>query len=352
MAEGPDSTPDAVPPEPTKEKSKRKSWLRRVVVGVIVLAVVGAAAAGGLAFGLQRLIEQPGPLTAETTVVVPRGTPVVGIATLLQDAGAVRHSGVFALAARWQGRERPMQAGEYLIPAAASVADVITILQSGAQVVRRLTVPEGLTGGEVMAIVAAAEALTGDVPPVGEGTVLPETYHYVHGESRDDVVARMARALDEALADLWLERADDLPLNDPEEALVLASIVERETSLDGERAEVAAVFINRLRRGMRLQSDPTVAYGLTENGAPLGRSLTRRDLRVEHPYNTYVIDRLPPGPIANPGRASIAAVLNPADSDALFFVADGTGGHAFAKTLEEHNRNVAKWRRFLRENGG
>lgn len=357
MSEGPESPPGAAPPEPasaepTSEKPKRKSWARRLLVGLVVLAVVAAAAGAGLFVGLQRLIDQAGPLTAETTIVVPRGTPVVGIATLLQEEGIVRHAGVFALAVRLQGNARPLQAGEYSIPAAVSVTDVMAILQGGDQVTRRLTVPEGLTSREVMVIVGEAEALTGEVPEVAEGAVLPETYHYVHGESRAEVVARMARARDEALADLWLERADDLPLNEPEEALVLASIVERETSLDTERAEVAAVFINRLRRGMRLQSDPTVAYGLVPDGGPLERSLTRRDLRVEHPYNTYVIDGLPPGPIANPGRASIEAVLNPAETDALFFVADGTGGHAFARTLEEHNRNVAKWRRFLREQNG
>lgn len=347
-----DADPGAAPEKADAGRPRGARWGRRLAILLLILAVAGVAGAAGLAVGVQRLVSQDGPLAADAVIIVPRGTPVVGIARLLHDNGAVRHAGLFAVAARWYGRERPLRAGEYMIEAGSSVVDIIGVLQGGEQVARLLTIPEGLTSQEVRALVAAAEALEGEVPEIGEGTILPETYHYVRGESRAEVISRMAAAQETALADLWDNRAPDLPVASMEEALTLASIVERETSLDEERALVAAVFINRLRRGMRLQSDPTVAYGLTPDGAPLARALTRQDLRTEHQYNTYVIDGLPPGPIANPGRASIAAVLNPAETDALFFVADGSGGHAFARTLDEHNRNVARWRRLVRERDG
>ena len=211
--------------------------------------------------------------------------------------------------------------------------------------------PEGLTVAEVLALVGGAEGLAGEADgALAEGALLPETYNYSWGDDRGDLVDRMAAAMDAALAELWEGRADELPFDTPEEALVLASIVEKETGIAGERARVAAVFVNRLRRGMRLQSDPTVVYALTEGSGALGRQLIRDDLAVQHPYNTYVHAGLPPGPIANPGRASIAAALDPAVSGDLYFVADGSGGHAFAPTLAQHNRNVARWRRLRRNN--
>ena len=195
-------------------------------------------------------------------------------------------------------------------------------------------------------LVDAADGLSPRrTPPPAEGRVLPETYSYRLGNSRDAVVERMTAAMRDLLAELWAGRAADLPFDRPMEAVILASIVEKETSRSAERARIAGVFINRLRKGMRLQSDPTVVYGLTDGRGPLGRSLTRRDLETDHPYNTYKIKGLPPEPICNPGRASLEAVLHPMVTDALYFVADGTGGHVFAKTLAEHNRNVARWRR-------
>jgi UPF0755 protein len=231
-----------------------------------------------------------------------------------------------------------------------SPREVVAILQSGETIVRRLTVPEGLTSARVLELVDGAEGLQGHVGRMPEeGRLLPETYHFSYGDDRADLVARMEEAMEIALARLWLERSDDLPFATPEDALTLASIVERETAVERERRRVAAVFINRLRRGMRLQSDPTVVYALTEGEGVLGRRLVRDDLRIDHPYNTYVNTGLPPGPIANPGRASIAAVLNPAETRELYFVADGSGGHAFATTLDEHNRNVARWRRLRRQ---
>ncbi len=199
-------------------------------------------------------------------------------------------------------------------------------------------------------MVAAAEGLSGETGPVPpEGSLLPETYHYSWNDDRAALVERMQTGMEVVLAELWPERAEGLPINTPEEAVILASIVEKETGVAEERPLVASVFVNRLKRGMRLQSDPTVVYGLTNGQRPLGRTLTFRDLDRPSPYNTYTNGGLPPGPIANPGRAALEAVLHPAESRYLYFVADGTGGHAFAKTLVEHNRNVAKWRKIQRQ---
>ncbi len=213
------------------------------------------------------------------------------------------------------------------------------------------TLAEGLTSHEIVALVEQAEALEGAVEAVpSEGSLLPETYHYARGDRRGDLVVRMSRARDELLRVLWPGRAPNLPVATPEHAVVLASIVEKETGVAGERPLVASVFVNRLQKGMRLQSDPTVVYGLTGGTGPLGRALTRKDLQAPSPNNTYLNRGLPPGPIANPGRAALEAVLNPAQTAFLYFVADGSGGHAFAKTLAEHNRNVAKWRKFQKQN--
>ena len=210
---------------------------------------------------------------------------------------------------------------------------------------RRLTVAEGLTVAEVFRLLAETEGLTGELPePPPEGSLLPETYFYALGDDREEIVRRMRRGMRELLDELWSSRPEDLVLEDRGDLVTLASIVDKETGLADERSTVAAVFLNRLRLGMRLQSDPTVIYGLTEGNGPLDRPLTRRDWRHDSPYNTYQIDGLPPGPIGNPGRAALEAVLQPDDVDYLYFVADGTGGHAFGRTLEEHNRNVAKWR--------
>ncbi len=344
-------TPGKPPSDPATAGSwKASRGLRRslVVLGLSVALVAGLGAAG--LFYVVSLTDRPGPLTAETSVVVARGTPVNAIATQLKDAGVIENAGLFALTVRLFGESQPLRAGEFAFPAGVSVRGSMEVLQSGQPVLRRLTIPEGLTTGQVLALVSATEGLAGPVSePEGEGRLLPETYYFSLDDSRAEIVDRMQQSLREVLAELWLQRAPDLPFTTPEEALVLASIVEKETGLDDERPLIAAVFINRLRRGMRLQSDPTVAFGLAPPGRPLERALTRADLRADHPYNTYQIDGLPPEPIANAGRASIEAVLNPAESDNLFFVADGSGGHAFAVTLQEHNRNVAKWRRVQRQ---
>lgn len=291
---------------------------------------------------------RPGPLAAETNVVIPRGSGMETIAHRLFEAGVIADPRILALGAKVTGQARRLKAGEFAFPAAVSPQGALDILESGVTVVRRVTVAEGLSSLEVVAVVNAAEGLEGEIEDVPlEGTLLPETYHYAYGDDRADIVARMRAEMDETVRTLWESRAPDLPIASPQEAVILASIVEKETGVADERPLVASVFVNRLNRGMRLQSDPTVAYGIA-GGEGLDRPLTRADLKGETPYNTYVIPGLPPGPIANPGTAAIAAVLQPAETKYLYFVADGTGGHAFSETLAGHNRNVRAWRRHQR----
>ncbi|MBB4265305.1 endolytic transglycosylase MltG [Roseospira visakhapatnamensis] len=319
----------------------------------LLLVLVGVAVVAGYA-GYRYVLEEfasPGPLAQPVTVVVPVGTGLPAIARRLADAGVVDEPLIFEVGVRLADQARALKAGEYQFPASVSPREAMDMLAEGAVVARKVTVAEGLTTRRVLDLVRRTSGLSGDLSLTpGEGEVLPETYHFALGDSRDAVVQRMMDAMDETLATLWPARADGLPIRTPRQAVILASIVERETGRPEERAHVAGVFINRLRKGMRLQSDPTVIYGLDPSGS-LGRGLTRRDLRTETPYNTYVIAGLPPGPICNPGRDALAAVLNPLKTKDLYFVADGTGGHAFAATLAEHNRNVARWRRFQREQG-
>jgi UPF0755 protein len=326
-----------------------RSWLIGLGLTLICL-VLAAFAVWHLA--VERF-EGPGPLAAERIVIVPRGAGVERIAQTLADSGVIEDVILFQLGVRVLEAGRRLKAGEYRFPAAVSMHGAVAILEQGQTVVHSLTVPEGLTSAQTVALVAAAEALSGDVGPVpGEGALLPETYHFKRDDERAALLRRMAEAMDDTLAALWAARAKDLPFKTPDEALVLASMIERETGVADERPLVASVFVNRLRRGMRLQSDPTVVYGITGGQAPLGRSLTRQDLQAPTAYNTYTIVGLPPGPIANPGRAALEAALRPTESPYLYFVADGTGGHAFATTLQEHNRNVAKWRKVQQQSGG
>ncbi len=325
--------------------------MARLVLRLFLLLLVGAAVATlGAWLYLQHRLEAPGPLAASKVVVIPKGTGSAGIGALLERQGVIDDDLLFKLALRLGDDRRPLRAGEYEFQAGTTVMSALEQMRSGRTVIRRLTVPEGLTVAEVLKLVREVEALDGEITlRPAEGTLLPETYHYSLGDSRDALVQRMRQAMTEALDAAWAKRQDGLPLASKEEALILASIVEKETGVAAERTRVAAVFVNRLRIGMKLDSDPTIIYGITRGSGPLDRTLTRTDVQTPTAYNTYTIPGLPPGPIANPGRATIEATLNPMKSKELFFVADGTGGHAFAETLEQHNRNVANWRRLQRE---
>jgi UPF0755 protein len=283
-------------------------------------------------------------------MVVPRGG-LTAIAAALAERGVIADERAFLLAAWATNGRGPLRAAEFVFPAGASLQQVLDVLRTARPVQRRLTIPEGLVVGQIAAILERAEGLTGDMPRFDEGQILPETYAYQWGDSRASVVRRADQAMDVALAELWAARQPNLPLATPRQAVILASIVERETGKPEERAKVAGVFINRLRRGMPLQSDPTAAYAAADGGV-LDRPLTRADLDRDHPFNTYRTRGLPPGPIASPGRDSLRAVLNPEATEFLYFVADGTGGHAFGRTLEEHNRNVARWREIERQRNG
>jgi UPF0755 protein len=326
--------------------------VKRLLVAATFLLATAIVVAGAVFSWGKARFESPGPLQARTVVHIPAGTGVQGIADRLAAEGVIARPAIFVWGARLTGKARQLKAGEFAFPARASPEHALNIIVSGKTVARKLTVPEGLTSAAVVELVRQAPAMTGkvaSVPP--EGSLLPDTYHYRRGDARGDLVRRMQDSMDALLDELWPQRADDLPFETRREALTLASIVERETAVPEERALVAGVFVNRLRRGMRLQSDPTVRFAVSDGGPVLDRPLTRGDLELEHPYNTYRIGGLPPGPIANPGRAAIEAVLDPAETDYLYFVANGNGGHAFAKTLREHNRNVAEWRR-VRDRGG
>lgn len=317
----------------------------RLFAGLFGALLIAAAV---VFWGWQQWIG-PGPAEQPVTVVIPKGTGVGGIAALLEEAGIVADATLFRTGVLVEGASRSLQAGEYAFPAHASAAEVLARLRSGDRVVRRVTIPEGLTVQQVVALLQAEEALSGEIAaPPPEGRLLPETYAFERGDSRQGILDRMRRGMDRALTELWAERAEGLPLRTPEEALVLASIVERETGVPEERPLVAGVFVNRLRKGMRLQSDPTVIYGASGGSGQLGRALTRRDLDTPSDWNTYLNAGLPPTPIANPSRAALRAVLQPASTDYLYFVADGTGGHEFAATLAEHNRNVRAWRALQR----
>ncbi len=315
-----------------------------ILIFLLVLLLAGGIGASAA----WRAYTRPGPLTETVQIVIPRGG-TERIAATLYDRGVIRDARTFAAAA-WLTRDAgPLRAAEFAFPPAAPLSEVLRILRDGRPVQRRLTIAEGLTAHQIRALLERTEGLTGDMPAFDEGALLPETYAFEWGEARAAIIRRADAALDRALSEAWADRAPDLPLATPRDALILASIVERETGSPEERARVAGVFVNRLRRGMPLQSDPTVAYAATA-GAPMDRPISRADLDRDHPFNTYRIRSLPPGPIASPGRAAIIATLRPEANDFLYFVADGTGGHAFARTLDEHNRNVARWREI--ERGG
>jgi UPF0755 protein len=309
------------------------------------LVTVGAAAAVGLVLILFACFG-PGPAArqgASTTVVLRPGAGVPEIASDLQRAGVIGSDTLFILVAEVTGAAHRLRAGEYDFVSHASLSSVIGALAEGRVVRHFITIPEGVSSDTVMETLMRADYLTGVAPAPPEGAVLPETYEALRGDDRSAVLRRMMDARDRLLATLWAHRRADLPYKTPEEAVILASIVEKETAKPDERPRIAAVFLNRLKADMPLQSDPTVIYGLT-GGKPLGHGLRVSELASQTPYNTYKITGLPPTPIGNPGRASLAAVLDPPRTGELYFVADGTGGHAFSTTLAQHQQNVLRWR--------
>ncbi|WP_165380271.1 endolytic transglycosylase MltG [Candidatus Finniella inopinata] len=284
-------------------------------------------------------------------MVIKSGTSSYDIANQLADAGVIQHPWLFFAGYWLTGSKKPLIAGEYSFNQSESCWEVLQHIQAGRVVIRKLTVPEGWTVGQVMVALQQIDCLTGQItkePP--EGSLLPDTYLYVYGDSRQEIINRMMMAMSQQLKQLWAQRqSDNLNVQTPEAAVVLASIVEKETGIPEERARIAGVFLNRLRLGMPLQSDPTVIYALTLGKKPLDRSLTRGDLSINSVYNTYKINGLPPHPIACPGIQALKAVLNPVLSRDLYFVANGTGGHSFSETLEQHNHYVSKWRQFNRQ---
>lgn len=286
----------------------------------------------------------PAPMKTAQTVVIPRGASVQTMAQMLDEKGVLIHPFLFRTMARFMAEDK-LKAGEYAFQPGQSVIDVVGMMRDGKTVLRLFTVAEGLTSQDVVTALNDVPVLTGTIEKTpAEGSLLPETYRYSYGDTRQSLIERMQKSQAEAMETLWPTKDADVALTSRAQLLVLASVVEKETGKKGEeRARVAGVFLNRLRMGMPLQSDPTVIYALTKGRAPLGRSLTKADLALDSPYNTYVRQGLPPGPICNPGRAAIEAVLHPEKTDFVYFVADGTGGHAFAKTLDEHNKNVARW---------
>lgn len=324
---------------------------RAFLVSIIIGMTISLLAIGGGYLWLKNAYQTAAGPGKDTIVLIEKGMGVAAIAAHLKQQGIVPSANVFRFGDQFFGAKLPLRAGEYHIPVKASPAMVAEILKTGEQVVYKTTIAEGLTTLEIVDFLRDEPLLHGDIVTMpAEGTLLPETYHFHRGETRLSIIKRMAAAMQRTIDELWESRAPELPLTTPYEAVILASIVEKETGVAAERAKVAGVFINRLNKKMRLQSDPTVVYGITNGAGPLGRGLTRKELDSITAYNTYQINRLPPTPIANPGRKAIEAVLRPAQTDALYFVADGSGGHAFAKTLQEHNRNVRAWRKFNKKN--
>ncbi len=338
------------PAAPRRSRHARNPWVIAFNL-IFSVAILGILAAGGFFFwGSQNYVAK-GPLEKTTRVIINRGANVRTIGDILSRNQIIESPLFFWASVRVQKKENQLKAGEYLFEKGASMEDVVNKLVEGKAVIHKVTIPEGRTSQQIVEILRENEILTGEIKDIPEeGALLPNTYTFDRGTSRGEILDRMKADQKKALDRIWENRVKDLPLKTPEELVILASIVEKETGQADERSRVAGVFINRLRQGIRLQSDPTIIYGLFGGrGKPSDRPIYKSDITKKTDYNTYVIKALPPGPIANPGLAAMEAVANPSVTKDLYFVADGTGGHAFAETLEDHNRNVKRWRQIEKE---
>ena len=343
--------PQAGTPPPRRSRQSRNQFI--VFMNFMMSLVVFIVVAGGLAFYLgKQAFDGAGPLASTDTVLIRPNTGVAEIADILERRGMISDARLFRIGLRLHGHDSSLRAGEYEITAGASMYDIMELLRSGRSVEHALTIPEGFTVFQAFQRIAAMEELAGDMPDElpPEGSLAATTLRFTRGMQRQDLIQRLMNDQERLVQSIWERRVEGLPIDDINEFVTLASIVERETGRSDERSRVASVFINRLNRGMRLQSDPTIIYGIFGGeGLPPGRPIYRSDIDTPTEYNTYTINGLPPGPIAIPGRASLEAVANPSQTNDLYFVADGTGGHAFAQTLDEHNSNVARWRAIERE---
>jgi UPF0755 protein len=350
------------PPQPVRRirpirEPRRLNGFFRFINATLTFAFLVLALVGFLALTLRASFDAPGPLAHATVVAIPKGESIYDIAGRLEKDGVIADRRLFMaqyFASRiyggLSGERASIKAGDYEIKRNATLRQVLDTLVEGRAILLKVTIPEGLTSQQIVERLKAETQLTGDIAQIpAEGTLLPDTYKFSRGMSRQEMVDRMQAEHQKVLAALWEKRQKDLPVRTAEQAMVLASIIEKETGRADERDKVAAVFVNRLRAKMRLQSDPTIIYGLVGGQGSLGRPITRADIDSRTPYNTYQIDGLPPGPICNPGRASIEATLNPAKTADLYFVADGSGGHVFTSNLKEHNAAVQRWRQIERE---
>lgn len=351
----PRSPREVIEPEKAPLPPQRSGGSRHPVVVVLnffmSLAVLSIIAMGGLLYWGKIEFEESGPLRQDRTVLIQPGTGLEKISNILERQGVISNRWLFTGAVKIYKSASKLKAGEYLFKSGSTMRSVMDTLVQGKSILHTVTFPEGWTSKQIVDRIGANSILSGEideVPP--EGTLLPETYRFTRGETRQELLDRVKKAQARVLLDIWERRSADLPISSPEEMVILASIVEKETGKSDERTRVAGVFINRLNKKMRLESDPTILYGLYKGDAwTESRKIFRSDLKKPNPYNTYQIARLPPGPIGNPGKSALEAVANPSRTNDLFFVADGTGGHTFAETLADHQRNVARWRRIERE---